>query len=87
MFGVLVKQEWQRNEISGTTTLPMVNSRALIVKCTTIKCQQHTPVAATVPTNSDVNEDKQASIVNLECWVTNTNPEMEQNGEVQQTGL
>lgn len=34
------KTEWERNEISGTTTLSMANSRVLIVKFTTIKSEQ-----------------------------------------------
>lgn len=34
------KTEWERNEISGTTTLSMANSRVLIVKFTTIKSAQ-----------------------------------------------
>lgn len=34
------KTEWERNEISGTTTLSTANSRVLIVKCTIIKSEQ-----------------------------------------------
>lgn len=40
VFAGLVKQEWEPNEISGTTTLSMANSRVLIVKFTTIKSEQ-----------------------------------------------
>lgn len=34
------KTEWEGNEISGTTTLSMANSRVLIVKFTTIRSEQ-----------------------------------------------